>query len=109
MATPEIAAAVPDLSGIKDGYEFGFHDSEKDYAFKAKKGLDREVVEGISAHKDEPKWMRDFRLKALENFESRPMPKWAAGPMDRIDFRNIHYFPVALREQGLTWAGVPDD
>ena len=51
MAPRDTAIAPPDdLTGIKDGYEYGFHDSEKDYAFKAKKGLDREVVEGIHPH-----------------------------------------------------------
>ena len=110
MATPEIAVAAPDqLEGIKDSYEYGFHDSETDYAFKAKKGLSRQVVEDISTHKDEPQWMRDFRLKALEHFESRPMPKWAGGHMDGIDFQNIHYFVRASEKQGRTWDEVPDD
>jgi Fe-S cluster assembly protein SufB len=108
MATPEIAAAVPDLSGIKDGYEYGFHDPEN-YAFKAKKGLSREVVEDISSHKDEPKWMREFRLKALEHFLARPMPKWSGGHMDAIDFQNIHYFVRASEKQGRTWDEVPED
>src|SRR5947209_12774205 len=110
MATPEVAAATPDqLKGIKDSYEFGFHDSEKDYVFKAKKGLGRAVVEDISSHKDEPRWMRDFRLKALQHFEERPMPKWAGGHMDVIDFQNIHYFVRASEKQGRTWDEVPDD
>ncbi len=107
MATPEITA-VPDLSGIKDGYEFGFHDPEN-YAFKAKKGLSRQVVEDISSHKDEPKWMREFRLKALEHFEQRPMPIWSGGHMDVIDFQNIHYFVRASEKQGRTWDEVPED
>jgi len=107
MTTPEVAA-VPDLSGIKDGYEFGFHDPEN-YAFKAKKGLSREVVEDISSHKDEPTWMREFRLKALEHFDQRPMPIWAGGHMDAIDFQNIHYFVRASEKQGRTWEEVPDD
>jgi Fe-S cluster assembly protein SufB len=107
MTTPEVAA-VPDLSGIKDGYEYGFHDPEN-YAFKAKKGLSREVVEGISAHKDEPTWMREFRLKALEHFDQRPMPIWAGGHMDTIDFQNIHYFVRASDKQGRTWDEVPAD
>src|SRR6266542_2447375 len=64
MATPEVAIPPPDdLKGIKDAYEYGFHDSEKDYAFKAKKGLSRQVVEEISEFKNEPAWMREFRLK----------------------------------------------
>jgi Fe-S cluster assembly protein SufB len=107
MATPEIAA-VPNLSGIKDGYEYGFHDPEN-YAYKAKKGLSREVVEGISSHKDEPTWMREFRLKALEHFDQRPMPIWAGGHMDTIDFQNIHYFVRASEKQGRTWDEVPSD
>ncbi|MGH2979591.1 MAG: Fe-S cluster assembly protein SufB [Solirubrobacterales bacterium] len=109
MATPEIAVAKPDsLEGIKDSYEYGFHDPEN-YAFKAKKGLHREIVEEISSYKDEPQWMRDFRLKALANFESRPMPKWAGGHMDGIDFQNIHYFVRASEKQGRSWDEVPDD
>ena len=35
------------------------------YAYKSPKGLSREVVESISEYKDEPQWMRDFRIKAL--------------------------------------------
>ena len=53
--------------------------------------------------------MREFRLKALEHFESRPMPKWAGGHMDGIDFQNIHYFVRASEKQGRTWDEVPDD
>ena len=53
--------------------------------------------------------MRDFRLKALEHFERAPMPKWAGGHMDNIDFQNIHYFVRASEKQGRTWDEVPDD
>ena len=53
--------------------------------------------------------MREFRLKALEHFEARPMPKWAGGHMDAIDFQNIHYFVRASEKQGRTWDEVPDD
>src|SRR5438874_1001597 len=109
MATPEVAAATPDqLKGIKEAYEYGFHDPEN-YAFKSEKGLSRSVVEGISSHKDEPQWMRDFRVKALEHFEQHPMPKWAGGMMDAVDFQNIHYFVRASEKQGRTWDEVPED
>jgi Fe-S cluster assembly protein SufB len=109
MATPEITAATPgQLEGIKDGYEYGFHDPEN-YAFKSGKGLDRKIVEEISSHKDEPKWMRDFRLKALDHFDQHPMPKWAGGMMDSVDFQNIHYFVRASEKQGRSWDEVPED
>ena len=81
------------LKGINTDYaeKFGFHDPETGYAYKAPKGLSREVVESISEYKDEPEWMREFRLKALEHFENRPTPDWG-GDLGQIDFDDIHYF-----------------
>src|SRR5919112_2001824 len=76
MATPEVIAEQRALVGINDDYEtkFGFHDPETGYAFKAPKGLSRALVEQISEFKNEPAWMREFRLKALEHFLARPQP-----------------------------------
>src|ERR687895_128057 len=104
MATPEAIAEQQALVGINADYKekYGFFDPEN-YLYKAPKGLTRRLVEEISAHKNEPQWMREFRLKALEHFEGRPMPKWAGGHMDGIDFQNIHYFVRASEKQGRTW------
>jgi Fe-S cluster assembly protein SufB len=120
MATPE--TKVPPLSpkelteeeqglkGIGSDYEerFGFHDPETDYAYKAPKGLSREVVESISSYKDEPEWMREFRLKALDHFMQRPTPTWG-GNLGQIDFDNIHYFVRASEKNSRSWDEVPDD
>ena len=78
MATPEVLEEQRSLAGINADYKekFGFHDPETGYAYKAPKGLSREVVESISEYKEEPRWMREFRLKALQHFESRPTPQW---------------------------------
>jgi Fe-S cluster assembly protein SufB len=110
MATPEAVAEKRELAGINADYKekFGFHDPEGDYAYKAPKGLSREVVESISDYKDEPKWMRDFRLKALEHFESRPTPNWG-GNLGQIDFNNIHYFVRASEKNSRDWSEVPED
>jgi Fe-S cluster assembly protein SufB len=110
MATPEVLAEKRELAGINADYKekFGFHDSESGYAYKAPKGLSREVVETISDFKEEPKWMRDFRLKALEHFESRPTPQWG-GDLDQIDFDDIHYFVRASEKNSRDWSEVPDD
>ena len=61
------------LAAINADYEerYGFHDAEN-YLYKAPKGLNREIVEKISEFKSEPQWMREFRLKALDHFLSRP-------------------------------------
>ena len=56
MATPEVIAEQQALAGINADYKekFGFHDPETGYAFKAPKGLSRELVAQISGFKDEP-------------------------------------------------------
>ena len=82
-----------ELQTALQDYRHGFHDSEEHYVFKSGKGLTREIVEQISAMKDEPQWMRTFRLKAHEIFLSKPMPWW--GDTERlaeINFDDIHYF-----------------
>ena len=115
MATPETTAAERpaeerDLAGINADYKekFGFHDPESGYAYKSPKGLSREVVESISEYKDEPQWMRDFRIKAYEHFESRPTPQWG-GNLNQIDFDNIHYFVRASDKNSRDWSEVPED
>src|SRR6201985_3677186 len=111
MATsPEVIAEKESLAGINSDYKekFGFNDPETGYAYKAPKGLSREVVETISDFKKEPQWMRDFRLKALENFENRPTPQWG-GDLDQIDFDDIHYFVRASEQNSRDWSEVPED
>ncbi|HWW67740.1 MAG TPA: Fe-S cluster assembly protein SufB [Solirubrobacterales bacterium] len=110
MATPEAVAEQRDLAGINADYKekFGFHDSESGYAYKAPKGLSREIVESISEYKDEPQWMRDFRLKALEHFYARPTPTWG-GNLGQIDFDDIHYFVRASETNSRDWSEVPED
>jgi Fe-S cluster assembly protein SufB len=111
MATsPEVIAEKESLAGINSDYKekFGFNDPESGYAYKAPKGLSREIVETISDFKKEPQWMRDFRLKALENFENRPTPQWG-GDLDQIDFDDIHYFVRASEQNSRDWSEVPDD
>jgi Fe-S cluster assembly protein SufB len=110
MATPEVVAEKESLAGINSDYKekFGFHDPETGYAYKAPKGLSREVVESISEYKDEPQWMRDFRLKSLEHFENRPTPTWG-GNLGQIDFDDIHYFVRASEKNSRDWDEVPED
>jgi Fe-S cluster assembly protein SufB len=110
MATPEAVAEKRELAGINADYKekFGFHDPETGYAYKAPKGLTREVVESISEYKDEPQWMRDFRLKALDHFEKRPTPTWG-GNLGQIDFDDIHYFVRASEKASRDWDEVPED
>ena len=47
-----------------------------DYEFKIKKGLTKEIVEEISKQKNDPDWMREFRLKAIEVYNNLELPTW---------------------------------
>jgi Fe-S cluster assembly protein SufB len=77
------------LDNIGD-YKFGFRDPET-YVFKSRRGLSKEVVEQISDMKGEPQWMLDFRLKALDHFQKRPIPTWG-GDLSGLDLDNIFYY-----------------
>ena len=81
--------------------------SEERYVFKSRKGLDARIVEEISHMKGEPDWMRAFRLKSLEIFQSKPMPTW--GGAININFQDIYYYLKPTEGQGRTWDEVPAD
>ena len=86
--------------------KYGFR-NEEHFVFKARKGLDRKIVEEISAMKNEPTWMRDFRLKSLEIFESKPMPHW--GGNIGINFQDVFYYLKPTDGQSKSWEDVPAD
>jgi len=90
--------------------KYGFHDSEENYTFKSRKGLDAEIVKQISRLKKEPAWMTEYRLEALEIFQKKPMPQWGGGgTLDLIDFDNIYYYMKASDNEAKSWDDVPDD
>ena len=104
-----IEALTPEKADVSIGeYQYGFHDPTDKYAFMSQKGLSAEVVAQISEMKGEPGWMRDFRLKSYEIFESKPMPEWG-GDMSGIDFQNIYYYVKASEKQEKSWEDVPED
>ncbi|MDQ2663683.1 MAG: Fe-S cluster assembly protein SufB [Candidatus Eremiobacteraeota bacterium] len=107
MATELKTTSAPE--SLVEEYRHGFHDPEN-YVFKSGKGLTREIVENISAMKAEPAWMREFRLKAFEVFESKPMPAWGDTELlSEIDFADIHYFVKSTDRAERSWDDVPDD
>src|SRR3978361_659549 len=110
MATPETIAEQEGLQGINADYteKYGFHDAEN-YLYKAPKGLTRELVEKISEFKDEPQWMREFRLKALEDSLAPPRPTWGSPKLAEVDFDDIHYFVRASERSERSWDDVPED
>jgi Fe-S cluster assembly protein SufB len=106
MAT-DLKAPVDE--GVDVGeYQYGFHDPVDKYVFTARKGIDRDIVSQISAIKEEPAWMREFRLNALEIFFKKPLPTWG-GRLADLNFQDIHYYVRASANQEKSWDDVPDD
>lgn len=87
-------------------YRYGFRDPDVT-VFKTKKGLDREVVMQISAMKGEPQWMTEFRLKAFEHFQARPIPTWGAD-LSKLNLDDIYYYARPAEMEGKSWEDVPD-
>jgi Fe-S cluster assembly protein SufB len=101
-----MATDTTESSQIGEINKYNFR-TETTGVFKAKKGLNKEVVHQISDIKSEPDWMREFRLSSLEMFNARPMPKWG-GAID-IDFQDIFYYLKPTEQQGKTWDEVPQE
>ncbi len=72
------------------------------------KGLNRKIVIEISEQKNEPGWMTDFRLKALEIFESKPMPSWGADLSD-LSADDIYFYVKPIVQHRKSWDDVPQD
>jgi Fe-S cluster assembly protein SufB len=87
-------------------YQLGWSDVEE-YVFKPKKGLNTDIVEEMSYMKGEPDWMRQFRLRALRNFERKPMAPWFATNMPDLDFQDIYYYIKPTEKQVDAWDELP--
>jgi Fe-S cluster assembly protein SufB len=93
-----------------DDIERGIYDIKNDfkYSYKTEKGLTREIIEQISEEKNEPQWMRDFRLKSLEIYNSMPMPAWGPDLTD-LDVENIVTYIRPNTDMKHDWKDVPQD
>ncbi|MBY0352830.1 Fe-S cluster assembly protein SufB [Candidatus Babeliales bacterium] len=78
------------------------------FSYKSERGLTEEIVRTISAQKNEPAWMLELRLKALQEFLERPMQSW--GPdLSALNIDDIYYYLKPVGKQERTWDDVPDD
>ena len=80
-------------------YKYGFS-TELD-EIKAPKGLSEEVVRFISAQKNEPDWMLEWRLNAFKVFNKLPKPNWAKLNIPEIDYQDYYYYssPKSLKDK----------
>lgn len=93
-----------------DEMDRGIYDvkNRDSFSFKTQKGLTKEIVETISKEKNEPIWMKQFRLKSLEIYNDLPMPTW--GPsLNELDMDNIVTYVRPKSKLNGSWDEVPED
>jgi Fe-S cluster assembly protein SufB len=72
-------------------------DIEQEYG---PKGLSEDTVRFISAKKDEPEWMLEWRLKAYRHWLTMPMPDWAKLNIPPIDYQEAYYWAAPKKKDG---------
>ena len=88
-------------------YDFRYEEKDSDF-YKIKEGLTPEIVEEISEKKNDPKWMRDFRLKALEIYHKIDIPNWGPDISD-LNMDNIVTYVKPKTNMSAKWEEVPQD
>lgn len=87
-------------------YAYGFSDDQESIA-STSIGINEDVVRQISAFKEEPEWMLEFRLKSLRAFELMKNPKFGPSLKD-LDFDSYTYFNRVVKDEARSWDDVPD-
>ena len=82
--------------------------NQDNYDFKIQKGLTKEIIEEISKQKNEPEWMTEIRLKALETYNKLELPTW--GPdLSELDMNEIATYVRPKSKLNSNWEDVPED
>ena len=88
------------LNEVTQGeYKFGFYSDIETEAIP--KGLNEDVVRMISAKKNEPGFLLEFRLKAFRHWKTMEMPEWAHLKIPEIDYQDIIYYAAPKRKPSL--------
>lgn len=95
------------LKKLNFQYQYGFSVPEVS-VFKAKRGLNEELIKKISQLKNEPSWMTELRLKAYQIFISKPMPIWGAD-LSKINFNEIIYYLKSTDQPKSSWEDLPKE
>ncbi|GAB3458706.1 Fe-S cluster assembly protein SufB [Insolitispirillum peregrinum] len=93
VATESTIQTVKDIERYKYGFET---DIESD---RAPKGLSEDIVRFISAKKEEPEWMLEWRLKAYRHWLTMEEPQWASLHYPPIDYQDSYYYAAPKRRE----------
>ena len=86
-------------------YDFRYDEDKEDFLDS---GITPDIIKEISQEKNDPSWMREFRLSSLEIYKKTPMVKW--GPsIDGLDVNNIVTYIRPKSRMNTEWDNVPDN
>jgi Fe-S cluster assembly protein SufB len=80
-------------------YEYGFYTDIESDTFP--KGLNEDIIRGISAKKNEPEWMTEWRLEAFRIWQKMEEPEWANVRYEKPDFQAISYYSAPKKKEEL--------
>lgn len=102
------AEEKPDVGDINRSlYDFRYEESDRDF-YKIRAGLDDSVVQRLSEEKQDPEWMKEFRLKSLRLFNRLTEPDWGPDIRD-LDIQKIITYVKPKTEMAAKWDDVPQD
>ena len=92
------AETVEQVRSLGDRYKYGFvTDIESE---QAPKGLNEDIVRFISAVKDEPEWLLEWRLEAFRHWLTMTEPNWAKLGIPMIDYQDAYYYSAPKQKEG---------
>ncbi len=92
--------STEELLSSREEYKYGFRTKIESDLFP--KGLDEETVRALSAKKEEPKFILEFRLKAFRKWKEMTAPDWGHLKIAPIDFQDIRYYAAPEKKQELS-------
>ncbi|MCH9807036.1 MAG: Fe-S cluster assembly protein SufB [Alphaproteobacteria bacterium] len=96
---PAVESTIEQVKEIDvDKYKYGFETEIE--SVKAPKGLNEEIIGYISARKNEPEWMLEWRLDAYQRWQAMTEPTWARVNYPKIDFQDLYYYSAPKSTDG---------
>ena len=96
---PAVTETLDTVQSVtQSGYKWGFETTiEMDFA---PKGLNEDIIRLISARKEEPEWMLEWRLKAYAAWLTMEEPQWARVDHPPINYQDLHYYAAPKKKAG---------
>jgi Fe-S cluster assembly protein SufB len=96
---PAVTETIDAVQSVTEGtYKYGFEtDIEMEFA---PKGLNEDIVRFISAKKNEPQWLLDWRLKAYAMWLKMEEPRWPSVKYPAIDYQDSYYYAAPVKKAG---------